>query len=88
MLYPYLNPFLDYFNLADFSNRSFQAMAIRINEFQHYLQTQKIKPIKKVAYKHLVEFAGDPLLQDTCRIIQKPFHRNSSADSLFSFVTL
>jgi site-specific recombinase XerD len=59
MLYPYSNPFLDYFKLADFSNRSFQAMASRINEFQHYLQTRKIKSIKKVAYRHLVEFAGD-----------------------------
>jgi hypothetical protein len=58
MLYHYSSSFLDYFKLADFSNRSFQAMASRINEFQNYLQTQKIKSIKKVAYKHLVEFAG------------------------------
>jgi hypothetical protein len=48
MLYPYLTPFLDYFKLADFSNRSFQAMASRIKEFQLYLQIQNIKSIKKV----------------------------------------
>ena len=59
MLYPYLSPFLDYFELADFSNRSFQAMNSRINEFQLYLQIHKVKNIKKVTYKHLVEFAGD-----------------------------
>ena len=34
-------------------------MASRINEFQNYLQTQKIKSIKKLACKHLVDFAGD-----------------------------
>ena len=59
MLYPYLSPFLDYFKLAEFSNRSFQAMASRINEFQHYLQDQNIKSIKKVHHKNLVAFAGD-----------------------------
>ena len=59
MLYPYLNPFLDYFKLAEFSNRSFQAMNSRIKEFQLYLQAQKIKSITKVSYKHLIEFAGD-----------------------------
>ncbi|MBU4317082.1 MAG: tyrosine-type recombinase/integrase, partial [Proteobacteria bacterium] len=35
------------------------AMASRINEFQHYLQDQNIKSIKKIHYKHLVAFAGD-----------------------------
>jgi len=59
MLYHYSSSFLDYFRLADFSNRSFQAIASRINELQNYLQIQKIKSIKKVAYKHLVEFAGN-----------------------------
>ncbi|MBU4316122.1 MAG: tyrosine-type recombinase/integrase [Proteobacteria bacterium] len=59
MLYHYLKPFLDYFKLAEFSNRSFQAMASRINEFQHYLQDQNIKSIKKIHYKNLVAFAGD-----------------------------
>ena len=38
MLYPYLTPFLDYFKLAEFSDRSFQAMNSRIKEFQ-LLQT-------------------------------------------------
>ena len=59
MLYPYLSPFLDYFKLAAFSERSFKAMNSRIKEFQLYLQAQKIKSITKISYKHLVEFAGD-----------------------------
>ncbi|MBU4318371.1 MAG: hypothetical protein KKF30_14005 [Proteobacteria bacterium] len=64
MLYPYLTPFSDYFKLAEFSNRSFQAMASRINEFQHYLQDQNIKSIKKIHYKHL----------RVCRGLSQPFH--------------
>ena len=59
MLYPYLTPFQDYFKLAEFSNRSFQAMASRINEFQDYLQSRDTKTIKKFTNKHLAEFAGD-----------------------------
>ncbi|MBA3028018.1 MAG: integrase, partial [Desulfobacteraceae bacterium] len=59
MLYHYLSPFLDYFKLAEFSNRSVQAMTSRIKEFQLYLKAQKIKSIKKVHHKNLVEFAGD-----------------------------
>jgi site-specific recombinase XerD len=59
MLYAFLSPFLDYFKLADFSGRSFQAVNSRINEFQRYLQLQNVRSIKKVTYTHLVEFAGD-----------------------------
>jgi site-specific recombinase XerD len=61
MLYRYSDPFLEYFKLADYSNRSFQAMSSRINEFQNYLTLNNIGSIKKVTYKHLVEFAGDYL---------------------------
>lgn len=59
MLYRYRNPFLKYFKLANFSIRSIEAATRRINEFQSYLASNEIKSIKKVTYKHLVEFAAD-----------------------------
>ncbi len=59
MLHRYSSPFLEYFRLVDFSHRSIQAVTSRINEFQNYLRLHKIRSIKKVAYKHLVDFAGD-----------------------------
>lgn len=59
MLHRYFNPFLDYFSLADFSDRSIEAIIARIKEFQNYLTSIKIKSIKKVTYRHLVEFVAD-----------------------------
>ena len=59
MLYRYYDLFLQYIELADFSPRSVQAASSRINEFKNYLALNKISSIKKVSYKHLVEFVGD-----------------------------
>jgi len=59
MLYRYFNPFIKYFKLADFSNRSVETISARINEFQGYLILNKIRSIQKVAYQHLVEFVAD-----------------------------
>ena len=59
MLHRYFNPFLEYFCLANFTHRSIQAMTARVKEFQEYLSLKKIRSIKKVTYKHLVEFAAD-----------------------------
>lgn len=68
MLHQYFNPFLDYFKLANFSDRSIEAIASRIQEFQNYLALNKIKTIKEVAYPHLVHFTadfGDPSIHVT-----------------------
>lgn len=59
MLHRYFTPFLEYFDLADFAARSIQAITARVNEFQTYLNLNKIKSIKKVTYRHLIEFAAD-----------------------------
>ena len=58
MLYRYCDLFLQYIKVADFSKRSVQAASSRINEFKNFLALNNIKSIKKVTYKHLVEFAG------------------------------
>ena len=59
MLHRYFNPFLEYFEPADFAARSIEAMSARVNEFQAYLNLIKIISIKKVTYRHLVEFVAD-----------------------------
>jgi len=59
MLHHYFNPFLEYFHLADFSDRSIEAIIARIKEFRKYLISIKIKSIKKVTYQDLVEFVAD-----------------------------
>lgn len=59
MLHRYINQFLEYCQLADFSVRSIQALTIRLNEFEACLKSLTIQSIKKVTYGHLVNFAAD-----------------------------
>ena len=59
MLHYYCKQFLEYCQLADFSVRSIQALAIRLNEFEAFLKSQRIRSIKKVTYQHLINFIAD-----------------------------
>ena len=61
MLHRYLNQFIEYCQLVDFSVRSIQALAIRLNEFKTCLKSQRIRSVKKVAYRHrhLIDFVAD-----------------------------
>ncbi len=68
MLHRYINPFLEYCQLADFSPRSIQALTARLNEFKVFLKSLKIQSVKKVTYRHLIDFVADykaPL--NTCK---------------------
>jgi len=47
MLHRYINQFVEYCQLADFSVRSIQALAIRLNEFKTYLKSLRIQSVKK-----------------------------------------
>jgi site-specific recombinase XerD len=59
MLHRYINQFLEYCQLADFSVRSIQALDIRLNEFKAFLKSQRIRSVRKVTYRHLVDFVAD-----------------------------
>ncbi len=59
MLHRHISQFLDYCRMADFSIRSIQALSARINEFEIFLKTQTIRSIKRVRYRHLIDFAAD-----------------------------
>ncbi len=59
MLHRYCSQFLAYCQLADFSARSIQALTIRLNEFANFLGTQRIRSIKRVRYRHLIDFTAD-----------------------------
>jgi len=59
MLHRYCNQFLDYCRLADFSIRSIQALTARLNEFEIFLKVHKIQSVKKIAYRHLIDFVAD-----------------------------
>ena len=59
MLHRFIQEFLAYCRLADFSHRSTQALAIRLNEFTAFLKSQRIRSIKKATYLDLVAFVAD-----------------------------
>jgi len=59
MLHRQITQFLDYCRLADFSIRSIQALSARLNEFEIFVKTQRIRSIKRVRYRHLINFAAD-----------------------------
>ena len=59
MLHRHITQFIEYCRLADFSVRSIQALTARLNEFETYLKSQKIRYVKKVPYRHLIDFVAD-----------------------------
>ena len=59
MLHRYINQFVEYCRLADFSVRSIQALDIRLNEFKAFLKSQRIQSVKKITYLRLVDFVAD-----------------------------
>jgi len=59
MLHRYCSQFLAYCQLADFSARSIQALTIRLNELANFLKILKIRSVKRVRYRHLIDFTAD-----------------------------
>jgi len=59
MIHWYCSQFLAYCQLADFSARSIQALTIRLNEFKAFLKSQRIRSVKKITYRHLINFVAD-----------------------------
>ncbi len=59
MLHQYYSQFFAYCQLADFSTRSIQALTSRLNELANFLKTQRIRSVKRVRYRHLIDFIAD-----------------------------
>ena len=59
MLHRTIEQFLDYSRIADFSIRSIQAFTSRLNEFDNFLKTKRIRTVTKVTCEHLIHFTAD-----------------------------
>ena len=59
MLQHFIQEFIGYCRLANFSDRSIQALVARLNEFQSFLRVRDIRSIKKIAYLDLAAFVAD-----------------------------
>lgn len=59
MLQRFIQEFLGYCRLANFSDRSIQTLTARLNEFQSFLKVRDIRSVKKITYLDLAAFAAD-----------------------------
>ena len=59
MLHGYFSQFLAYCQLVNFSARSIQAFTISLNELANLLKIPNFPSVKKVRYRHLIDFTAD-----------------------------
>ena len=59
MLHRITSQFLDYCRLVEFSERSIQTLTARINEFEVFLKIVKIRSVRTITYRHLIDFVAD-----------------------------
>ena len=55
----YCCQFFEYCQLADFSMRFFEALTVRLKELVNFLKTRYIRGVKKVRYRHPIDFTAD-----------------------------
>ena len=59
MLQRFIQEFIAYYLLANFSDRSIQELSARLKELQSFLKARQIRSVKKIAYLDLVAFVAD-----------------------------
>jgi integrase/recombinase XerC len=59
MLHQYINQFLGYCQIACFSERSIGTLTARLNEFNTFIKSKRLKSPKEIAYTHLIDFVSD-----------------------------
>ncbi len=59
MLENYIKQFLNYCQASNFSAKSIDALASRLNEFNQYCQATSLESVSNVNYQHLLAFVAD-----------------------------
>jgi site-specific recombinase XerD len=59
MLYPYVEQFLSYCQIACFSERSIGTLTARLSEFNVFIKSTRLGSPKEIAYTHLIDFVSD-----------------------------
>ncbi len=80
MLHNYFTSFLDYCKNANFSERSIESLAFRLNEFSNFIKTVDSPSIQVIEYQQLTQFVAD-FISPSASV------KNSSLDTapVFSF---
>ena len=59
MLHQYVQQFLSYCQIACFSERSIGTLTARLNEFNVFIKSKRLKSPRAIAYTHLIDFVSD-----------------------------
>ena len=59
MLTEQINGFIEYCKVSGFSDRSIQALTIRLNDFNDFLKSKRFSHIQNLTYRHLSTFVAD-----------------------------
>ena len=59
MLDEKIESFISYCRVAGFKEKSIQTLSLRLNEFNNFLQLNRISRVRSVTYSHLSAFVAD-----------------------------
>ena len=59
MLDEKIKGFISYCRVAGFKEKSIQTLSLRLNEFNNFLQLNRISRVRSVTYSHLSAFVAD-----------------------------
>jgi site-specific recombinase XerD len=59
MLHNHIRDFLEYYKASEFRERSVEALSIRLNQFNRFVQSQSIHSVHEITYPHLLQFIAD-----------------------------
>ena len=59
MLEEQINGFIEYCKVSGFRNKSIESLSIRLNQFNNFLKTARLRKIKSITYRNLSRFVAD-----------------------------
>ena len=59
MLVQKIKGFIAYCKVAGFKDKSIETLSLRLNEFNKFLKSKRLKNIQSVTYSHLSAFVAD-----------------------------
>jgi len=59
MLEEQINGFIEYCKVSGFRNKSIESLSIRLNQFNNFLKTARLRKIKSITYRYLSRFVAD-----------------------------
>ncbi|MBW2166867.1 MAG: tyrosine-type recombinase/integrase [Deltaproteobacteria bacterium] len=59
MLEEQINDFIEYCKVSGFRDKSIESLSIRLNQFNNFLKTARLRKIKSITYRYLSRFVAD-----------------------------